>query len=93
MTQKTLSKSLIVATLLGIGVIVAPGLANADAAKIEPANPAVVTQYGAGNLPMLSSGGEVVTGGAWCYPTDNQCLHHPWMHPMRATGKSGKIDK
>jgi hypothetical protein len=95
MTQKTLSKSLIVATVLGIGMMVAPGLASAgdSPAKIEPADPAVLAQYGGGNLPMLSSSGEVVTGNAWCDPISDQCLQHPWMHPMRATGKSGQSDK
>lgn len=83
MTQKTLSKSLIVATLLGIGVIVAPNLANADAAKIEPANPAVLAQYGAGNLPLLSSGGEVVVGNAWCDPLTGICQMHPWTKHRR----------
>lgn len=81
MTQ--LSKSLVVATLLGIGVIVAPSLAKADAAKIEPVNPAVMQQYGGDDLPLLSSGGEVVTGNAWCDPITNACLTHPWKHHKR----------
>lgn len=85
MTQKTLSKSLIVATVLGIGMMVAPGLASAsDAAKIQPANPAVLAQYGAGNLPLLSSGGEVVTGGAWCDPFSGVCQAHPWTKHHRS---------
>jgi len=83
MTLKT-SKSLVAAALLGLGVIVAPNLANAgdSAAPIQPVDPATLTTYG-GSMPLLSSGGDVVTGNAWCDPLTGACMEHPWTHHKR----------
>lgn len=84
MTQKTFSKFLRVATVLIIGMMVAPGLASAKlggvkrGAKIEPADSSIMMTYGSDNLPLLSSGGTIVTGNAWCDPLNGTCLAHPW---------------
>ena len=85
MTPTTSSQSLIVAALFGIGVIVAPSLASAgdSAAKIEPADPATLAPYG-DDVPMLSSGGNVVTANAWCDPITGVCQTHPWNHHGRS---------
>jgi hypothetical protein len=79
MTLKSATRPLIVATLLGLGVIVAPNLASAgdSAAPIQPVDPSTLAEYGS-NMPLLSSGGSVVTGDAWCDPITNQCLKHAW---------------
>ena len=87
---QTSSKSLVAAALLGLGVIAAPSfaLAGDSAAKIEPVDPATLNAYG-GNIPLLSSGGKLVTGDAWCDPVKgdpvkDDCLKHPWNHPKHS---------
>ena len=99
MTQKIVSKFLRVAALLIISLMVAPGLANAKlggvskhGAQPRPVDSSIMATYG-DSMPLLSAYGDPVTGNAWCYPTDNQCLQHPWMHHMRTTGTSAKSDK
>lgn len=78
-------RSLAAAALIGIGVVVAPSLVSArdEPAPIEPANPQTLAVPG-DNMPLLSSGGEVITGNAWCDPVTQKCERkHPWDHHKR----------
>jgi hypothetical protein len=81
MTRKSVMRSLLAAAVLGLGTIVAPGLASAahtSAAPIQPVDPNTLAQYGS-DMPALASNGSMVeTGNAWCDPLTNQCLAHAW---------------
>lgn len=88
MTLKTFT-SLAAAALFGIGMLVAPSLASAKepAVRVQPVDPAVIAAYG-DDLPLLSSGGEVVTGNAWCDEISGICQMHPWTHSARHGARS-----